>query len=119
MLTFVFLWLGMYYEIRGDMKTLFLEGDSMQRMLSLFRSCVDDYEMIQENDRIAVITKLFIYFEIEAIHISIPRSNDMTGAQPVRLRIFSVFRSLRSGSELRYPSNLIVGSGNPIFRAIL
>ena len=26
----------------------------MQHMLSLFRSCVDDYDMIQENDRIAV-----------------------------------------------------------------
>ena len=26
----------------------------MQRMLSLFRSCVDDYDMIQEGDRIAV-----------------------------------------------------------------
>ena len=26
----------------------------MQRMLSLFRSCVDDYQMIQEGDRIAV-----------------------------------------------------------------
>ncbi len=26
----------------------------MQRMLSLLRSCVDDYEMIQAGDRIAV-----------------------------------------------------------------
>lgn len=26
----------------------------MQRMLSLFRSCIDDYQMISENDRIAV-----------------------------------------------------------------
>ena len=31
-----------------------LEGDYMQHMLSLFRSCVDDYNMIQAGDRIAV-----------------------------------------------------------------
>lgn len=59
----------------------------MQHMLSLFRSCVDDYNMIQDNDRIAVgvsggkdsLTLLVLLAELEKFY-----------PKPFKLEAFSV-----------------------------